>query len=104
MTKANYWDLLIYITPEKLQSMPSDCGDSYDDKNRDNGYTSLQGMMSLMQEHGPPFTNQDHSSFGSDKTMNTMREIMEKGASIIIDPKGEMRIIPGDAINERTND
>ena len=70
-------------------------------KNRNNGFVSLKGMIELMEIHGPPFTNQNYSSFGSDKTMNTMKELLKKGASIIINPKGEMKVVPGDALIER---
>jgi len=101
MTKVNYWDLLIYITPEKLKNMASGCGDSYDNKNRDNGFVSLKGMLELMEIHGPPFTNQNYSSFGSDKTMDTMKELLNNGASIVVNPKGEIRIVLGDALTER---
>lgn len=98
--EVNYWDLIIYIPPEKINDMASDCGDSYDG-NRKTGYSPLHEMLQLMGTHGPPFANQNYSAFGSYKTIETMKEIMTHGASIVINPKGEMNVIPGDALQIR---
>jgi len=101
--KTDYWDLIIYIPPEKMNEMASDCGDSYDG-NRKTGFSTLHEMLQMMGMHGPPFANQDYSSFGSDKTMETMKKIISKGASIVINPKGEMRIVHGDELQNREKD
>ena len=69
--------------------MPSDCGDSYDNKDRHHGFVSLRKMLQLMQIHGPPFLNEEYSSFGSDETKDKMKKLLKYGASIIINPKGE---------------
>ena len=41
-------------------------------------------------------------SFASDKTMKTMEEMMEKGVSIVVNPQGEMKVVMGDSMKDRS--
>lgn len=103
MAKVNYWDLTMFIDPNAVIPLPTDCGDSYDD-NRRTGFTTPDGMLSLMTEHGPPFQNESICAFGSRKAMAVLNEIINRGVSIVIDGEGNLKVIIGDAFLVRKDD
>ena len=100
MAKVNYWDLTMFIDPNTVIPLPTDCGDSYDD-NRRQGFTTPSGMAVLMMEHGSPFVNKEHAAFGSPKAMAVLHQINDKGVSIVIDGEGNLQAVIGDAFLER---
>ena len=93
-----WWDLTIYIPPEKIADMPSDCGDSYDVDNRDKGFCGLSHMLSMMKRYGKVYEDENAVAYGSPATMRTMKRILKKGVTIIVDREGGMRLVVGDGL------
>jgi hypothetical protein len=100
----NYWDVTIFIPPDVVKKLPADCGDTYDTKLRDETAQGdrdfrrywVEGLLGMFYE----YKDKGLGAWGAKSTKHTMSEILEKGVTISINQRGQLRAFVGDVMLE----
>lgn len=105
--EADYWDYTIYISPKELAKMRADCGDTYTSKTDEqtgfreplsepNDY-SVSWLQTLMVSEKCGLIG---TAWGSKSTSKKVNEFLRKGVTIVINARGNVKVIAGDAMLE----